>query len=272
MLKLPNDVIVRYFKIEKVENPFKITNIYTSDDFYNIADWNNTNINDSKEMSEALNKQVKRNHIFLSLINTACSEISYIKPPILNIHNTKTSSLELNTNNIDNDIKVCKNHINDTYNRHDVLSKDQDAFEYPSLKLKNNSVELYSIVITSKIGYTGHIYAWISPIDPTICSVIGIRSSVLMPFYRNYGWGGLSKVSSYILEGVRLFALNKGANKIVATAPIGKMRKILLINGFKVKPINNHTIGNAGKLTINNNKFCYNCYVKENITESFIQE
>ena len=269
---MPNGIKSISFRIEQVNEPFRMNSKLDKKYLLNIPDWENIS-----NLSDTLNRQVKRNMWQAGLLEVTCNEsikIQSSEGPDLKIPWQQTikgiTTLNFATDNKENDKHVCKQYVKSIRNRWDVLSKDQDSFEYVTKPLRKDSIELHAIVIISnKLGYIGHIYVWIAPVDPSICAVIGIRSSPLMAFYRNFG-NGISRISGYLLEGVRRFALGKNASKIVIQSPIGKMVQIVKKNGFVTKSIRNSVFGYGGGLTNNNNATCYNCYVKEDLSKSFV--
>lgn len=80
--------------------------------------------------------------------------------------------------------------------------------------------------------YSGHIYVWISPTDPKLCLMIGIRNRVDNVFIlgsRDY----LPNVSLYLLEGCRKYALQQGSTRLAVIYPLSVMIKIITVLGFQ---------------------------------------
>ena len=97
----------------------------------------------------------------------------------------------------------------------EVLYRDSDVF--------NRSVSQmpYALVLLDEENnYCGHIYVWIYE-NNIYC--MGIRNNVKSLFSKSK----LKNVSTYLLEGVRRFALHFGFNDFNMMMPVSKMKFIL---------------------------------------------
>lgn len=108
----------------------------------------------------------------------------------------------------------------------EILSRDDDALNYTNIL-----GDIYAVVLVYQGQYQGHIYTWLSPHDPTYCCAMGIRNRI-DTIFTLYSGDNISNVSSYLFEGVRRFALSKGASHLVVPYPRPIMTKLLPKIGF----------------------------------------
>lgn len=137
------------------------------------------------------------------------------------------------------DEDLCKRHTSNLYQESifDVISRDEDAFS------DRIGVDLYVIVMIYNGEYYGHIYVWKNDINPPMtqsqtitpnyaCFAIGIRSRIDLLFLRKTYDNIPSRVSDYLLEGVKYFAIMNDCRAIVVPYPLKNMMVILEKNGF----------------------------------------
>nr|WIL03373.1 hypothetical protein Cplu_333 [Cedratvirus plubellavi] len=111
----------------------------------------------------------------------------------------------------------------------DVFERDLEAFGQVDF-----NVDLYAVVLLVGGEYFGHVYCWISPTNPDLAFCIGIRSRVDWIFYKNkYQNRDRTPISSLLFEGVRRFALFKGALYMVIYQPLQVIRSIAPRIGFE---------------------------------------
>ena len=139
-----------------------------------------------------------------------------------------------------------------------------------ALHYRTWNTKTYAVVLFYKGMYYGHIYAWISPVDPTKCFAIGIRARTDAVFLQDT----LRNTSHYLLEGVRLFAKAKGCTSITIPSPLIVMQGILPKLGFKTDyPIHRDnlikTLG-QGYIGRTEDETCENCYTNDNISYPFV--
>lgn len=97
----------------------------------------------------------------------------------------------------------------------DVLFKDHNVFNGLVSQMP------YALVLLDEENnYCGHIYVWIYE-NNIYC--MGIRNNVKSLFSKSK----LKNVSTYLLEGVRRFALHFGFNDFNVMMPVSKMKFIL---------------------------------------------
>ena len=146
----------------------------------------------------------------------------------------------------------------------DITNRDRDI-----LNQKTWNVTTYAIVVLYKGEYFGHIYAWLSPIDPSLCFAMGIRGRADSVFRED----DLRNVSHYLLEGVRRFAKAKGCRTMVITHPLDVMRPILGRLNFRVTSISRTVIGDSlggEKKHFHGLKYCINCY-ENTLDQTFVE-
>lgn len=144
--------------------------------------------------------------------------------------------------------------------RRDVLAINQRDF----------NVEIYAVVLINNNQYYGHIYTWMSPTNNNVSIAMGIRGRVDNLFLREIG-EALPNVSSYLLEGVRRFALINGATKIIIPYPLDVMGRILPTFGFRLAlpPPPDSIIGNS---LAPHHGSCRRCSILDNLQSSLIDK
>lgn len=247
------------FKLHKTENSFKFgQRVDEILDQFLIINWASIN---SQDLSVDLNNQVRNNYIELKMLIGSCENKESEHPfSVQNINN----EIDLKYYPIDSkqEREACKSLLSRKRDYIEVLSRDQDALNYDHV-----NVQLYAIVLIYNNIYYGHIYAWLSKINNDYCFAMGIRNRVDSAFIK-YTENNLSNVSHYLLEGVRRFALSKGATNVVITYPKPIMQKILPTLGFErtEKEILDKWIGDS----INPPSmlyYCTNCYKLKDTTK-----
>jgi hypothetical protein len=117
----------------------------------------------------------------------------------------------------------------------DLFDRDEGAFTYNPRRGRVEPVYAVTLLLKEFLPtgqYMGHVYTWISPSHPSICFMIGIRSTLLIPFLRGQG-KDLPHVALNILNGVREFCLSKGGSRIFVINPVGIVEKLLKNAGFE---------------------------------------
>ena len=242
------------FPVQSVTDPFKLEPVGNMTPIFEFkrstVDWSSNNL------SGMLNKQVKNNYIDLNQLSGMCEyppgyeQALYITDytdDIFRIVTDYYTTSEKKTVQCEKFFKQFTGHV-------DVLERDQEVFNQTDW-----NVTTYAIVLLYKGEYFGHIYTWLSPIDSTTCFAMGIRGRVDSVFRTDK----LQNVASYLLEGVRRFALAKGARSIIITHPLDVMRVILLRLGFTMTLSENKS--HIGKSLGGENKHfhglntCMNC-------------
>jgi len=146
----------------------------------------------------------------------------------------------------------------------DIFILDDQALLQP-----NFNVDLYVIILIYNNLYYGHIYTWVSPVDPSYCLFIGIRNRIDSIFIKQLPIS-LANVSSYLIEAVRLFALSKGCTQMVVVYPEPIMQQILPTLGFKASNVPIYYFGRSilTSFTINppSSFTCFDCLNYTNLT------
>ena len=254
---------IHIFKLLKVESPYSIQD---KPDITSLIPPKWVMDESEESNSEKFNKQVKYNRALLALIEGTCKQTPLPTTLLLNYE----TSASLNFESYDYKA-VCQQYLTDIRNRFDVLSRDHDVFTLLNRRpIHENNIDIHVILASKDESYVGHVYAWISPVDPSFCMMIGIQSAPQMPFLRMMG-NGVANVSNILINGVITFATSQGASKIVVLSPIGAMLTIVKKEGFVRSDIKSGSqkadkiIGYGGDLTRDITDWvgsCNNCYVK----------
>jgi hypothetical protein len=237
------------FKLHPTVNPFRMNKVYNF--FEQPAFPVNWLSIDSLELSVSLNNQVKNNYIEFMAMTLSCEDDEYDKPfSVVTIENqVYINYFDSTLQQKEENCKLFKQREKDYL---EVISRDQDALTYDHVK-----VQLYAHVLVYNNIYQGHIYSWLSPYNTDYCFAMGIRNRIDSIFTRHLE-NNLKNISHYLLEGVRRFAISKGANHFIITYPKPIMIKILPTLGFERLSISNKLIGQS----ISPGSFgnCNNCY------------
>lgn len=233
------------FPVEKLSHPFTISHANTlsvADDRYFI-DWD-------QNLTTALNAQIYTEFLDMKLIG-GCST-AYLEGdqnPIFRFD----ANMEpvVFAQEVQDKTSLCKKFLKILYDYREIFSRDQDALEQ-----KGFNVKIYAIVLLKDKVYQGHIYTWASPRDPKYIMAMGIRNRIDSVFLKDR-----IKVSTYLLEGVRLFALSLQATPVIVQ-PRTIMRTILPKLGFQQTSLDGRVIGNC----INCFSFSSVCYILQNDT------
>lgn len=253
------------FRLKPVKEPFNTKNrrIYEKKiHSYRVVRWPDT-IVDENVLSEKLNQQVLNEYLLFWMYRTRGIKRSPLnQTPIF----TEKGLVDIDFKPYrKSEEQVHNEYLGTTSTMPDLYAKDANAFEYV---LNEHMIELYAVVVVSDElqiygNYLGHVYTWISPFDPTLCFMMGIRSTGLMTFLRAQD-KGVNRMSSHILDGVIQFARNKNATKIAITDPIGMMVDISLRSGFEKTKIDVQLLGlNDKGQTWYGSSYDCNCYVKK---------
>ena len=202
------------FPVQSVTDPFKLEPVGNMTPIFQFkrstVDWSSNNL------SETLNKQVKNNYIDLNQFRGMCEyppgykQALYITDYTDDIFRIVTDYYTTS----EKKMLQCRKLKKQLAGHLDVLERDQEV-----LNQKDWNVITYAIVLLYKGEYFGHIYTWLSPIDPITCFAMGIRGRVDSVFRMDK----LQNVASYLLEGVRRFALANRATSIIITHPLNVM-------------------------------------------------
>lgn len=191
------------------------------------VDWSQR---DSQSLSLALIDQINNNTIELEMLLDKCRPyieqytsshvntekyFKSLKEKFPNINTTNPPPYQYNLENCSKFIPLVEAY-NEVRNL-DVRAIYQTYFD----------VELYAVVVLYRNEYYGHIYTWLSPVDPSVCCFMGIRNRVDNIFLKDMNTQ-LANVSYYLVEGVRRFALFKNCNKLVVVNARRIMREVIL--------------------------------------------
>ncbi len=105
-----------------------------------------------------------------------------------------------------NDMRMYRN----MFNEHDEAIEVDKKF----MKLYGTISQTSAIVVIKDGQYSGHIYVWICPKDPTICFMASPRHRVDTIFIRKYP-EYLPNVHKYLVEGCKEFALRNFCRRLV---------------------------------------------------------
>jgi hypothetical protein len=119
------------------------------------------------------------------------------------------------------------------YSYNEVYCRDEDAFN-GSMRINETSVrpfnvDLYAVVAINENKYLGHVYSWISPVDPSMCFSLGIRNTLASLYDNTIP----SNITSILFEGVRQFAISKNASTISVDKPLPIAIRLLNRIGFR---------------------------------------
>jgi len=223
------------FKVTRVANPFRFSqnlNPFSQPMF--PVDWS---LQQSNQLSSSLNNQIKNNYMELEALRFSCDSL---EPDMFTVE-TINNEVHIKTYSISKSQKaeLCGNFIKRFKDYVEVISRDQDALEQ-----YNFNVKLYAVILLYNDIYQGHIYTWISPSDKNYCLAMGIRNRVDAIFTKDTNTY-LNKVSHYLLEGVRRFALAKGSIHLIVVHPRPIMEQILPTIGFQVTRVSPMIIGRS---------------------------
>lgn len=153
------------FKVHKVNRPFKMNerlNPFSQPSFQ--VDWSSQN---SYELSTSLNNQVRNNYMELEALRVSCNEPSDVPMFTVRTYGNQVGVPEYPMT-LEQKSKACKIFLERSRDYDEVISRDQDALNYDEI-----DVEQYAVVILRDNIYQGHIYAWLSNIDPSYCFAMG---------------------------------------------------------------------------------------------------
>lgn len=176
----------------------------------------NWNSNNSITLSHALMNQINNNYINLHLLKDSCEKNIQENFTIQNDNNI-TYLQKYNSNR-----SLCDKflHLYKPYKY--IFGIDVEA-----IYQNNFNVDLYCVVIFHDGEYYGHVFTWISPIEPLYCLSIGIRNRVDSVFLKNTD-KELPNVTTYLMEGVRRFAEMNGCMYSTTLYPEPILRDKLL--------------------------------------------
>jgi hypothetical protein len=245
------------FKVHKTAQPFRINeNINPFSQPMFPVDWLSNNPYD---LSLSLNNQVRNNYMELEALRVSSDEASDIPMFTVKTIDSQVAVVDYPMT-CEQKSKACKLFIERSNDYDEVISRDQDALNYDDV-----DVELHAVVLIFINTYHGHIYAWLG--KNNYCYAMGIRNKVDSIFTRSFE-NNLKNVSHFLLEGVRLFALSKGASEFVVTYPKPIMVKILPTLGFENMQIQTFLIGNSISPRVSETSF--NCYKLKDINQAII--
>lgn len=246
LLAFPIITILDAFTIRNRNSPFTTTRCAVS--------WMNR---DATSLTLALNCQIKNNMLDFDQLESECINIPGLEKYLVT------------TNYIDDKIVKVKNYYINTKQKEeqcgkflirksaylDVFWKDDDV-----MNQKDWDVQTYAVVALYNNKYIGHIYTWVSPIDTTLCFAMGIRGRIDQIFAKER----IRNVSTYLIEGVRRFAVAKECRMVIVTYPFATMVPILKGLGFQqyTTSVTLFQRSLAGKYVNDNDEIdeCVNCY------------
>jgi hypothetical protein len=245
------------FPVYLVSDPFKLFRAGKPFSPFQVPrcspDWSSK---DTILLTQSLNCQIRNNYVDFEQLRVMCHNPEFQDELWTGIYNPTTDE-----SSILKDYYISKEQKKRDCHRFsqrergytDVLSRDDDVFNQ-----KGWNTTTYAIILFYGGEYFGHIYAWVSPVDPSTCLGIGIRGRVDSVFREDQ----LTNVAAYLLEGVRRFAFAKGCKTMIITEPLPVMRKILERMGFQRKSIRDEIIGRSATYPTLTPPFreCYNCY------------
>lgn len=198
------------------------------------VNWNLTN---SYSLTQSLSNQIENNYTDFNVIYHSCTHNDEpFKDVIMSggLVDGTPNFKEYDINPKDKPA-LCAKFLDRTDGYFDNFSRDEDA-----LSQEGFDVTLYAVVLLRNDEYYGHIYTWLSPINPKICFAMGIRNRVDSLFLTNH-----VSVTGLLLEGVRRFALLHHCDDIFVPFPLRVMRSILSGYGFELVPIKEELLGTS---------------------------
>lgn len=257
-------VSIKSFKVSRLcETGFNIKKANKTNPF-NVGRYNvNWNTSDSQKLTLRLNEQIYNEFYDMGVIGTLCEAEEEEEMFVVGLENGEPTYYK--NYNITGQQKKegSKKFLSYARDYEEVMSRDQDAFEQ-----KNFNVDIYAVVLIVDNTYHGHIYAWISPNDKKYCFAMGIRNRVDTIFTK-YNGNNVKNVSGFLLDGVRQYGINMGAEYIIVVYPKPIMEKILPTMGFEKTTVKGVTIGTC----ISPFSFvCNNCYKLKNILTPIISD
>ena len=237
------------------------------------------------DLTYKFNAQVNDNYVTYEQLTTQCTN-PYFKDTLHTININEKDEVKIirdyypedseigDPGNTETKDKICKVFNSRSKGYLDTISRDIDVLGSYSDRIQWDS-PTYALVLLKenniqKIDYFGHIYVWISPINPSICFAQGIRNRVDSPFIGDENIKGISR---YIFESVRQFALSKECNQIIVPNPLPVMQKILKGIGFSKTSIEKKLMGKSlGYMHPSSwDIVCSNCYLLNNISQSILK-
>jgi len=256
------------FKVESKDNKFNVSEKYKKFND-NDVDWSNPS-------TETLYKQVV-NELVDYRIYEECFRLSKVIKNEPSVQQYKNNVYRINFENGKEKViflnlpysKYEAEQIfeNSTYFYMEIFSRDEDALNGYTNRDKSMKFDsdLYAIVLLKENNYIGHIYSWISPNNSDYCFALGIRRSVHFLFEESE-----KSVSRKLFEGVRQFALKKGAKTINVDSPNFNMFGILEHYCFESNPIDSSLLGK--NLSYIQSEICTHNRTLKDISKSLINE
>lgn len=183
-------------------------------------DWSSS---DPTFLTANLNNLSWLNKWDLQSFERSCKDSDEVSRVVFQNYSIQTKNLPLT---LEQKNESCDKFISRIKDFSEILSRDEDALNYVDIK-----GDLYAVVLIYQGEYQGHIYTWISPFDASYCFAMGIRNR-LDSIFTVYSGNNLRNVSSYLFEGVRRFALSKGASHLIVPYPRPIMTQLLPKLGF----------------------------------------
>lgn len=238
------------FPIKTVEDPFD--NV-PGDPFVRTRCKANWSARD--RLSETLNCQIKNNRTDYDQLTLECFPKNNPQTHgVLATYNFRNDKLRRVFNYYQSEEQKeqqCEKFSKRTFSYGDLFQRDEEVFNQVDW-----NVTTYAVVLLLNGIYLGHIYTWVSPVDPSYCFAMGIRARVDQVFLPE----SFKNVSHYLFEGVRKFAQSKGCQTIIVTFPMLTIIELLKRLGFSHVEINTNAMGKSLATTFSLDEYCRNCY------------
>ena len=263
-------MIIKIFPVEHGKMNFRFSKKYrTEKQALKYIDWKS---NDPDKNNDNLQKQIILNFVNVEVAEISCKSKNNVAFIISNNTGHDYNPSDPNDNILNYimlykyDITKCEKYLKQVRDSYEVLSRDEDASSQYQQGLKFN-VKLYAIVLfDDNYIYHGHIYTWLSPVNPKLTLALGIRTrvdSIFLPEEKR-----IKNLSSYLLEGVRHFAFINNCDKILISQPLPIMRNILSKFGFEINKTEKKEtqgISISNYIDCNDPPYCYTKNVEEKI-------
>ena len=246
------DLLLLSFPIQEVEVPFKMPPrgaklVWCDPDLT----WNHV-INPQStpnELTTIFNCQIKNNNLLFEQLHAQCiysDELPGLRSmQFIDLPDGEIDMRILKDYYVTEEKKLeqCKVYENRRQGYMDTFSRDDDVLnKSPMWDSPTHVMVALKPNLEGILEYFGHIYVWVSPVDPSICIAQGIRNRVDSAFLGDDNVKGLSK---YLFEGVRRFAEDHGCSRIIVPNPLPTMKSILLKMGFQPTTINKNVFGKS---------------------------
>lgn len=239
------------FELEKVEDPFKIRDkdseylrMHREGSLY-MPDWSEILKNPSfRKISELFKYQIISEYVNFQILKGSCEfpkQVFQMLQKSVPLEEVKKICNKLDLSNINSP------HYS---SRMDVFRIDQEAMRFQQKMFTH-------VILSEDYEYMGHIYSWDCPSDSEAVCVIGIRGTILLPFYKIVN-DKIGSVSKKIFSTVEDFCLQRGKTKILIIEPLNIMVKISSKLGFiQTKEFAGKDLGKIGNQEFGSNSIVY---------------